>query len=292
MLHTLIATLLMGALPGGVSSGGTGAEPAPTPDPAAVRAFELASGDVRLRVDGGAPFGAALVRVGRGARSAVLPLVLDESGGGALDWPRSIAVAFAGASLSAAIATPAGPALAHGAMVSFEAAAAQRGDVVVTEFMKNPAGVSDSSGEWIEILNVAPGPRQIAGWMLHDGGSNSHVIQPNGPFIVLFPGDRLVLGNEADPTLNGGVQVDYVWSSFSLSNGADEIFLTGRNGMLVDEVVYDDTAWPDDAGQSASLKPGAEDAFLNDDPTNWCSATSVLASGDSGTPGAPNDTCP
>ena len=257
-----------------------------------VRAFELASGDVRLRIDGGEPFGTALLKIGAPWRPAVVPIALDELGAAARDWPRAVAAGFAGTSINAVIEGVDGA--LHQARTSFVlgAVGAQRGDLVITEFMKNPSAVSDSNGEWIEIINVSPGIRQIAGWTLHDGGANSHVIQPNGPFLFLQPGQRMVLGNEGDPALNGGVQVDYVYSSFTLSNGADEIFLTARTGQLVDQVVYDDSAWPDVAGQAASLTPGAEDAFANDDPANWCSAVSLLPSGDAGTPGAANDVCP
>ena len=257
-----------------------------------VRAFELATGELRVRVDGGEPFGVAFLAAGSAARRAVLPLMLDEHGGGALDWPRTIAASFAGHALNARIEGVGGTLHSVETILAPGAVVAQRGDIVITEFMKNPSAVSDSNGEWIEVLNISPGVRQIAGWTLHDGGSNSHVIQVGGPFLLLQPGERMILGNEGDPALNGGVPVDYVYSGFTLSNGADEIFLTGRNGQLVDEVVYDDLTWPDDAGQSASLRPGAEDAFANDDPANWCSATNVLASGDTGTPAVINDTCP
>jgi hypothetical protein len=45
-------------------------------------------------------------------------------------------------------------------------------------------------------------------------------------------------------------------------------------------------------GASLSLDPSFLDATMNDDDSHFCPASSVLASGDRGTPGAPNDACP
>jgi hypothetical protein len=171
----------------------------------------------------------------------------------------------------------------------------QRGDIVITEIMKDPSFVPDTSGEWFEIMNVAPTTRNIAGWRISDLGTNQHTITNGGQVLLIAPGQRMVLGINADPAVNGGVQVDYKYSSFTLGNGADSILLTARNGMLVDEVDYDDGVfWPDTAGASLCLNPTATDVYLNDDPANWCVSQSPVATGnpDLGTPGAWNDTCP
>lgn len=50
--------------------------------------------------------------------------------------------------------------------------------------------------------------------------------------------------------------------------------------------------FPDPTDASLSLDPAAIDPILNDDGANWCTATTTYGSGDEGTPGAANDTCP
>jgi hypothetical protein len=173
--------------------------------------------------------------------------------------------------------------------------APQRGDVVITEIMKDPSFVADTQGEWFEIQNVSNHLVNIAGWKISDLGTNSHTILNGVQGIVLVPGQRFVLGINADPLTNGGVGVDYKYSSFTLGNGADSILLTSRSGFLVDEVHYDDGVfWPDVPGKTLSLDPSAHDVFSNDDPANWCVGQTMMAAGntDMGTPGQANDVCP
>jgi Lamin Tail Domain len=166
--------------------------------------------------------------------------------------------------------------------------------VVITELMKDPAAVSDTQGEWFEIYNPVPWRLNIEGWSIGDDSGPQHVISNGGAGVYLRPGQYFVLGRNADPVANGGVQVDYAYTSFSMSNGADQVVLRRRNGLIADRVAYDDgVLWPDQAGQSISLDPSVLDAQANDDGANWCSSTSVIpGSTDTGTPGAPNDPCP
>lgn len=166
---------------------------------------------------------------------------------------------------------------------------------VITEFMKDPSAVSDTSGEWIEVHNPLPWRLNLEGWSIGNDAGPEHVIANGGAGVFVLPGQYLVLGRNGDPATNGGVLVDYVYTTTSLGNGADEIVLRKRNGQVADRVAYDDgVLWPDQAGQSISLTPTAMDPALNDDPASWCHAVSSIAGtgSDLGTPGAPNDTCP
>lgn len=170
----------------------------------------------------------------------------------------------------------------------------QSGQIVITEFMKDPSTVADARGEWIEVYNAMPWRVNLEGWVLSDDGGAQHVIQAPGGALRLGPGQYLVLGNNADPALNGGVQVDYAWSSFSLGNGADQIMLSKADGTLVDRVAYDDgVLWPDTAGRAIALRNTARTATANDDPANWCHASSPISptNTDTGTPRADNDIC-
>jgi len=166
------------------------------------------------------------------------------------------------------------------------------GDVIVTEFMKDPSAVGDGAGEWVELTNTLPWRVNLERLIVADAGSDWFPVLNGGAGIWIGPYATFVLGNNADPATNGGVQVDYEYSGFTLSNADDEILLTTRSGVLVDGVVYDDgILWPDTPGASISLDPSAYDELANDDPANWCEGTSALPGGDLGTPGAMNDAC-
>ena len=91
--------------------------------------------------------------------------------------------------------------------------------------------------------------------------------------------------------MNGGVNVDYVYSGLALSNAGDEVEI--RAGPLViDRVAYtSSTGFTISAGRSLALDPETLDFSSNDDGSNWCLSTTVLASGDTGTPGTVNDSC-
>jgi hypothetical protein len=171
----------------------------------------------------------------------------------------------------------------------------QAGQIVITEFMKDPSHVTDARGEWIEVWNAMPWRVNLEGWVLSDDSGAQHVIHAASGALRLGPGQYVVLGNNADPALNGGVQVDYAWSSFSLGNGADQIVLSKPDGTLVDRVAYDDgVLWPDTAGRAIALQNSARTAAANDDPANWCHASSPIGptNTDTGTPRMDNDACP
>jgi len=171
---------------------------------------------------------------------------------------------------------------------------AKPGDLVITEFMKDPTAVSDGSGEWVEIRSNLPWRLDLEGVVLSDSSGASFMLQNGGAGIMLRPRQRFVIGSNADFATNGGVDVDIEWSGFSLKNSSDEIFFHDVQGNLLDAVVYDDgVSWPDTPGMSISLSHPIFDPIANDDPALWCHATSVLGGGpDTGTPGTWNDVCP
>ena len=164
------------------------------------------------------------------------------------------------------------------------------GTVFVTEMMPNPSAVSDTAGEWFEVYNSMPEVSvDINGWTIRDQGSHSHVID-NGSPLLIPPEAFLVLGRNADETTNGGVRVDYRYSSFSLTNTDDEIELVDPAGTVIDVFTYSSAIVFN--GSSASLNPTMLDALANDLEANFCEASSLISGGDKGTPGSANDTCP
>ncbi|NNJ66019.1 MAG: ExeM/NucH family extracellular endonuclease, partial [Xanthomonadales bacterium] len=162
-------------------------------------------------------------------------------------------------------------------------------DFLINEIMQNPAAVFDSNGEWFELHNTTDSDVDINGWTIADNDFDSHVIANGGP-LLLPAGGYLVLGRNADYFSNGGVNVDYQYDDFFLSNSSDEVVLLDGAGIEVDRVEYDNGAtFPDPTGASMSLLDPALD---NNVGANWCEAVTPYGFGDRGTPGGQNTCVP
>ncbi|MCP3920524.1 MAG: lamin tail domain-containing protein [bacterium] len=257
---------------------------------------------------GGEPFGTAWITLDEGWRTrgvaprgtALTRVELDQNGRFELPFR---AQALVGGTRLAVIAVPEDgdwsravqpptltPPLASGGP---SVLTQQTGELVITEFLKDPTQVSDASGEWIEVFNASGLALDIEGWVLSDEGSDRFVLTNQGQGIFILPGQYFVLGREVDPGLNGGVPVDFPYAGMTLSNGADEIVLTRPDGRVVDRVRYDGVVWPDEAGRAIYLAPLATNAHRGDDGTAWCAADTPLVPGgaDMGSPGQANPMC-
>ena len=171
------------------------------------------------------------------------------------------------------------------------------GELVIVEVMQNPSSVFDDDGEWFEIINVADRTVDLAGLTFEDTGSfptlPASFTIPGGAVVPLPPGNRFVLGTNGDFETNGGVVVDYEYSSFTLGNADDEIIIS-KGEVIIDQIAWDggDT-WPDPNGASMTLNGSLDPALTdNNDGTNWCPSVTPFGMGDLGTPGAANDICP
>ena len=98
------------------------------------------------------------------------------------------------------------------------------GDLVISEVMANPAAVSDTVGEWFEVLNLSNDSLIIDGLLISDNGSNQHQVD-TGNSILIEPDQYFVFGRNSDSSLNGGYTANYVYSNFTLSNTIDAIIL-------------------------------------------------------------------
>ncbi len=164
------------------------------------------------------------------------------------------------------------------------------GELLITEIMKDPAALGDSTGEWFEIFNAGADSLELEGLIIYDDGGEDWLIDES---FELGAGDFAVLSRSSAAT----TATDLVWSGFQLVNTDDEVVLAtfgtdGTDGDVIHEVAYDDVDWPDVAGASISLDPDAFNTTDAADPANWCAGRSVFDSGDRGTPGAANDHCP
>jgi predicted extracellular nuclease len=166
-----------------------------------------------------------------------------------------------------------------------KAESANPGDVIINEIMQNPSAVSDSDGEWFELINATNAPIDINGWTIEDNDFDSHFIDNGGPLIIPVEGFLILAGN-ADSSTNGGVTVDYQYSGIALANGADELVLLDNSLVEINRVEWDGGPnFPDPNGASMALKNPAVD---NNVGSNWYESSTAYGDGDLGTPGTHN----
>lgn len=157
--------------------------------------------------------------------------------------------------------------------------------IVITEVMANPASVSDSYGEWFEVLNTTDSTIDMHGWSIKDLDGDEHQLTSGQATIPILSGEYLILAKNGDQTQNGGVNVNYVYNGYSLSNSEDEIILVDASGAIVDEVHYSN-GWPFSSGVSMEIHDPFNDNALIE---NWFSSTISYGDGDTGSPGIPFD---
>ena len=153
--------------------------------------------------------------------------------------------------------------------------------IIISEVMVNPSSVSDSYGEWFEIMNITDTIVDINGWAIRDMNGDEHVFFSDQTSIPVLAGEFFVLARNSDLVLNGGLVSDYEYDDFSLSNSVDQIILFDASGAIVDEVHYSED-WAFSSGVSMEIhNPMLDNSLIN----NWFSSTIVYGSGDLGSPG-------
>jgi len=173
-----------------------------------------------------------------------------------------------------------------------------QGDIVITEVMGDPDAVSDSTGEWVELYNTTSSKVSLFSLVFEDSETgrvdDEYTIENWNAEIPA--GGYALLARETDTAQNGGIQGAYNYNGGHLKNSPSgmTLRLVRQNGTVVDESYYGDPT----TGESQQLSfdkyaQGASNpAGTNDTSTNWCAPTNTFSSGDKGTPGADNRTCP
>lgn len=170
------------------------------------------------------------------------------------------------------------------------------GDIIITEFLANPAGNSDDGKEWFEVYNTTDTPIDINGWVIADNGTDIHTI--SSPQPVLVPArEHFVIGESTNFSSNGGVNAGYAYGpAITLGNSNDEIILL-KDGQIIHSIGYG--AYDSGPKQiqtpvvlyptsGASIGMGAD--YCNGPTTLWKPQTTVFnANNDKGTPGGVND---
>ncbi len=109
------------------------------------------------------------------------------------------------------------------------------GDLLVTEYLADPADVSDAANEYFEIFNPGRDAINLEGLTIRDEGSNQFEVTG----LVIDAGAFLVFSNGDGSGL--GIDVDFQYgSSMALTNSADEIVLTNTSGPPIFSLQYTD----------------------------------------------------
>jgi len=161
-------------------------------------------------------------------------------------------------------------------------------DLIITEYLANPVGVSDADGEYFEIFNATANPIDLGGLVIRDDGSNSFTIT-----ALTLPALSFAVFSSSDGT-SLGILPDYIYGgSMALTNTADEIGLYRPDGMAIHKLIYDDGDFFG-AGVAHEL-----DVLDLTTPAvvigpvsgmDWIAATAMLPFGNFGSPGFAGNT--
>jgi hypothetical protein len=166
--------------------------------------------------------------------------------------------------------------------------APEAGDVVITEFMADPAAVADTAGEWLEIYFAQAA--DLNGLQLGKTPGTVQFTVSSASCVPVAAGTHVLVARNGDPLVNGGLPaVTVVWPGLSLSNTGGSLFV-GYADAVLDAITYTDPMV--NAGKATSLDSGHLTPTDNDVAANWCNATATYGAGsDTGTPGAANPSC-
>jgi hypothetical protein len=171
--------------------------------------------------------------------------------------------------------------------VVVNAASLQAGDLVITEFLADPQDCSDFQGEYIEFFNTTPYEVDPLGLLVRVGNQTLAATSLNHIAPGAYGIARYSTGSI--PTCGGqGYVSDVLYAAGRMDNGGSTIGLANPS-RTIDEVQA--AGWGILApGVAAILDPAATNAVSNDQPTNWCAATTTIPGGifDKGSPRVAN----
>lgn len=168
--------------------------------------------------------------------------------------------------------------------------------IYITEIMSDPTKVADAAGEWFEVFNAGGTAINLHGWTIVSGpsGSEHNTI---GVDVIVAPAGYAVFGDNADPSLNGGVTEAYSYGgSIALNNSnTDWLELKLPDGTVVDSVSYSahsgttvttPTFTPTSGASRAVIDLATEHTIMAG--TDWANTPTgtTYGLGDRGTPGS------
>jgi Domain of unknown function (DUF4493)/Lamin Tail Domain len=165
------------------------------------------------------------------------------------------------------------------------------GDLLITEIMYDPDALDDSDGEWFEVYNNTGGSVDLHQVVIRKNDTDEHVVTGN---ITIPSHGYVVLARTANAAPASG----YLYgTSISLNNTGAILSLhnygtDGSNGSLICSINYGSTGFPDATGASICLSPTLLNYASSVSGDSWCVSATPFSTGDLGTPGTQNDTCP
>ena len=163
------------------------------------------------------------------------------------------------------------------------------GDLVITEVMPNPEAVSDTTGEWFEVLATRDVDLNGLGLDRAGDSANPNVIS-SATCVRLAAGQRAVFARSSNEVANGGLPAVTAGFTFALITGSASS--PGDVQIVSGTTVLDAVTWSRSTpGASLQLDPAFTSVIDNDVETHWCDGTTAYGAGDLGTPGAANLTC-
>lgn len=165
------------------------------------------------------------------------------------------------------------------------------GELIISEIMNNPAILSDSEGEWIEIYNTSNRELNLEGLYFKRNASNDSVqIDTN---IYIPAQGRAVLARTASACEN----ISFVYGSgISLPNSGSNLLSlwlhSETSSTCIAELDYGGSNFPSSqAGASLQLCLAAHSSAAYQDGANWGLSTLAFQNGDLGSPGNQNESC-
>ena len=166
----------------------------------------------------------------------------------------------------------------------------ERGELVLSEVLIDPAAVDDGDGEWLEIVNVSDHLLDLGSLWLADEGVDGVGIDAA---LTLRAGAYAVLCGNGTSADNGGVSCDATYryktsgGGLSMANSGDELLLmAGSGGTVIDRISWEKSFV--NPGVAMGVRPGKLTEGGNDDAAAWCEQTGRLSGGDQGSPGREN----
>ncbi len=157
-------------------------------------------------------------------------------------------------------------------------------DVRITEFMPNPAAVSDTNGEWFEVHFAAAA--DLNGLQLGKESDPDLVVTTtldDVQCLTVAADTYVVFARKTDVTINGGLpEMNIFLSGISLGQTASATF---NLFVAIGDVLLDTASYVgNETSSGVARQIDSVDAV--------CDATAPYGDGDLGTPGLANGTCP
>ncbi|NOJ95244.1 hypothetical protein HMI51_20180 [Corallococcus coralloides] len=163
------------------------------------------------------------------------------------------------------------------------------GELVISEVMHSP---SVGTTEYLELTNTTSHLLDAHGMtvtLVNGTGSETSFTVVHNPTLLVPPGGRTVLAQDANSTRNGGVPANTSYGLDVFMDNTGSITLK-QGAVTVDSLTYT-SAFPQATGQSMSLASSIIGTKGSARAWYWCESTGSLSGGDRGTPGQANDDC-